>query len=455
LRDDPARDKRAPLMRWLSRSTAFPLATMALALSAVWSRPGPTLLIGGDAGCYARVARELSSRPGSDWLELTLGGQPFYEHPPLGLWVEGLVVTVMGPRPEPLVWLARLYASGTVVMLWLTARRLLAKRGADGSNAGFVVLGALTLPGFLYQSQVAMLEAPLTLCLSVGLWALAGLMGAPSRGAVLVFAVAVTAGFWVKGPPAFVLVGVLGVLAGLRWVPWRWALVVTVSSLVVVWLSATAFDAIRGSRGLDPFFSTWWAKQVVASVTSGRHNPDRDPFFYVGPTLRWYGPAVAALAIGLVARLRGAARLAPTILLLGATLWLGVIVGFSLPVQKYQWYLHPGAAGAALVVGAALMLIPQRLMTPLTGLALVGALVWPLIRLVPWDERLSSTQRSTAALQRASGPEAGDAIADCSSMDPWVSGHLMGFLFRAERVDCDIRPARFRFDGEQLTRQRE
>ncbi len=432
---------------------AFPMATMALALSVIWSRPGPTLLIGGDAGCYARVARELASRPLVDWLELTLGGQPFYEHPPLGLWVAGLVVMALGPEPEPLVWLARLDASATVVLLWLTARRLLVKRGADPSSAGFAVLGALTLPGFLYQSQVAMLEAPLTLCLSVGLWAVAGLMGAPSRGAVAVFVAAVTAGFWVKGPPAFVLVGVLGVLTALRWVPWRWALAASFSSVMVVWLSAIAFDVLRGSQGLDPFFSTWWTKQVVASVTLGRHNPDRDPFFYVRPTLSWYGPAVAALAVGVLARLRGAARLDLTILVLGATLWLGVIVGFSLPVQKYQWYVHPGAVGAALVVGAALRLFPERWVKPLTGLALAGALLWPLIRLVPWEERLSSTQRSTAALQRASGPSVNDVIADCSSMDPWVSGHLMGFLWGAARVDCDQKNARFRFDGEQLTRQ--
>ena len=40
----------------------------------------------------------------------------------------------------------------------------------------------------------------------------------------------------------------------------------------------------------------------------------------------------------------------------------------------------------------------------------------------------------------------GDAIADCSPMDWWVSGHLMGFLWDAKRVDCEM-PAAWRFDG--------
>lgn len=454
----------------LRRPGFFLASTLLLGLSVVWFRPGPTVLIGGDSGCYARVGRELAERPASDWLELTLAHAPFFEHPPLGLWANGVVVSWFGPRPEPLVWLTRLYASLTLLVLAAAAAQVVSRRGTltdalDGPTlAGFTVLGALALPGFLYESQVAMLEAPLTLALAVGLWAIAGLLTSATltddafpRVAVAVFALAVAGGFWVKGPPVFVLWGVVlvAVLAG--WLRWTWALAAISASLTLTVVTVLAFDALRESRGLPPFFSTYLSKQVLASVREGRHNPDPSPFFFVRPTLSWYGPAVGALVLGgLALGLRGGlARWLPRLrveaLVLGAALWLGVIVGFSIPVQKYQWYVHPGLVGAALLVGGVLVLLPATLDRVLAVAALVTALGWPLVRLVPWESRMSETQLQIAALQGASGPRRGDVIADCSSMDWWVSGHLMGFLWDAKRVDCE-QPAAWRFDGKVVVR---
>jgi 4-amino-4-deoxy-L-arabinose transferase-like glycosyltransferase len=450
------------------RSSLFLASTLLLGLSVVWFRPGPTLLIGGDSGCYARVGRELAERPANEWLSLTLAHEPFFEHPPLGLWVNGVVVSWFGPRPEPLVWLARLYASLTLLVLAAAAAQVVSRRGTltdalDGPTlAGFSVLGALTLPGFLYQSQVAMLEAPLTLALAVGLWAIAGMLRSATlsdepfpRTAVTVFVLAVTAGFWVKGPPVLVLVGVLAVAVAFGWLRAKWALVAAGVALSVTLVTALGFDALRESRGLPPYFSTYLSKQVLASVTEGRHHPEPSPFFYVRPTLSWYGPAVGALllgglALGLRVRLaKWLPRLRVEALGLGAALWLGVIVGFSVPVQKYQWYVHPGLVGAALLVGGVLALLPGVVDRLLTVACLVVALAWPFVRLAPWDSRLSETQRQLAALQSASGPRPGDAIADCSPMDWWVSGHLMGFLWDAKRVDCAA-PAAWRFDGKGL-----
>lgn len=444
-------------------------AALLLGLSVVWVRPGPTLLIGGDAGCYARVGRELSERPLDTWLELTLAHEPFFEHPPLALWLEGLVVRWFGPSPAAIVGLARLYASLTLLALAAAAAQLVSRRGRltdalDGPTlAAFTVLGALTLPGFLYTSQVAMLEAPLSLALAVGLWALAGLL-TPSvtgqarlpAGAVAGFAAALLAGFWVKGPPALVLVGLAAVAVALRWLRPGLAALAVGLGLAAIAVTTLGFDAVRERAGLGPFFATWLEKQVIASATHGRHNPDPDPLFYVGPTLRWYGPALGALALGGLAvamrrRLRFLTRLSVEAVVLGAALWLGVVVGFSLPVQKYQWYIHPGLVGASLLVGAVLALVPGRVDRFVTLGCLVAALAWPLVRLVPWESRLSPTQQQTAALQAATGPGRGEAIADCSPMDGWVSGHLMGFLWDARRVSCES-PAPWRFDGQRLDR---
>lgn len=445
----------------------FLAATLLLGLSVVWFRPGPTLLIGGDSGCYARIGRELAERPLSSWLELTLAHEPFFEHPPLGLWVNGLAVSWFGPKPEVLVGLARLYASLTLLVLAAMAAEIVSRRGRmmDVLNgptlAGFTVLGALTLPGFLYESQVAMLEAPLGLALAFGLWAIAGMLKSSTLtheklpvGAVVAFVVSVVAGFWVKGPPVLVLVGVVVVMLVARWMRPSVGLIAIVASLLVVAVSVFAFDALRESRGLAPFFSTYLSKQVLASVTEGRHHPDRNPFFYVGPTLSWYGPAVGALVLSVLAvalkkRLKFLVRVSPEAMVLGAALWLGLIVGFSVPVQKYQWYVHPGLVGASLLVGSVLVLVPVKIDRFIAIGCVVVALAWPLVRFVSWDSRLSETQKQIAALQSSSGPARADAIADCSPMDPWVSGHLFGFLWDAKRVDC-AEPASWRFDGERL-----
>lgn len=439
----------------------FLATTLLLGLSVVWVRPGPTLLIGGDAGCYARVGRELAERDVSQWLELTLAHEPFLEHPPLALWLNGLVVRWFGVSPAALVGLARLYSSLTLLVLAAVAMRLSSRRGSsiDGATLGaFTVLGALTLPGFLYESQVAMLEAPLALALAVGLLAIVGMLKSvaptPERAAITsvgLFALALLGGFWVKGPPVLVLVGVVGVAVVFGWMRPMVAAAAIAAGVGAIVLSVVAFDALRASHGLGPFFSTYLSKQVLASVTEGRHHPEPNPFFYVGPTLSWYGPAVGALVLAAVA-LRFRARLARFSLeamVLGAALWLGVLVGFSIPVQKYQWYTHPGLVGAALLVGAVLALLPAKLDRFLALGCVGGALLWPFIALVPWESRLSETQRQIAVLQSATGPGRGDAIADCSSMDWWVSGHLMGFLWDARRVEC-ADPAPWRFDGQRV-----
>lgn len=429
-------------------------SALLLGLSIVWNRPGPTLLIGGDAGCYARVGRELAERPLTQWLELTLGHEPFLEHPPLGLWMHGLVVRLFGVSPEAQVWLARLYAWLTLLVLGMMGRTLGGARGAQLAAA--FVLGALTLPGFLYESQVAMLEAPLTLALALGLLAIARMVTADRarRSDLILFAVATCGGFWVKGPPVLVLFGVVAIATIARHVSWKAALASIGAAVLLTGVTVAIFEGLRAAAGLGPFFSTYLGHQVFPSINEGRHNPDPNPFFYVGPTLRWYGPGVGALVLGVIAVLARALpfvkeRFVPMAFLLGASLWLGVLVGFSIPAQKYQWYVHPGLVGAALMVGSLIALLPPILERPLTIGCFVAAALWPFIRLVPWEQRLSGTQRQTAVLQAAVGPRRGDAIADCSSMDGWVSGHLIGFLWDARRVDC-TEPASWRFDGAAL-----
>lgn len=434
-------------MRPPSPQRALFFAAGLLALALIWFRPGPVLLLGGDSGIYARLARELAERPLSTWLELSLDGQPWFEHPPLALWLEALAFRAFGATVPVAVAVARAWASLALLLLAFAV---------PPERRPFAALGLVALPGFLYTSQVAMLEGPLTACLALGLWAVLRLTreGQAPRAAWLAFAVALTTGFWAKGPPALVLLGVLAGLVLVRRVPGRRAVGVAALGLAVLTLTVLAFEAARSLSGLGPFFSRYLVAQVATSFVQGRHHPDPSPFFYVRPLLDWYLPGLLAAVGVAVARWRGAWPRVPDDAWAGAWLWGGVVLGFSAATQKYQWYVHPGAVGAALLVGAVLALFPARRHALLARLLLAAAVAWPLVRLVPWDARLTPSERQVWAIQSTAAPPGEDRrVADCSELEAWASEHLMGFAWRAQRVGCGEASA-FSWDGAALTPRR-
>lgn len=454
----------------LAPPRSFFLVTVLLGVSVTWFRPGPRLLIGGDSGIYARIGRELAERPLATWLELTLEGQPFFEHPPLGLWVEAAAFRLFGATVPVAVGVARAWATLSLVLVGIAAWQVAARRtrmvdGLEGPSLGaFAMLGLLALPGYLYASQVAMLEGPLTAALALGAWAVASLLTsrAPEgdtfpRGATLAFSLAVTLGFWAKGPPALVLLGVVAALGALGRIPWGVAGAAALAAVGAVGLTIAAFDALRAARGLEPFFGHYLAHQVWPSLTVGRHHPEPNPFFYVGPVLAWYLPALlvtpVVVGVALARRRRPWTwRLSVELALLGGLLWGGVLLGFSAATQKYQWYIHPGAVGAAFLVGAALALIPSRFERWLSQGALALALAWPLAAFVPWP--LTASEAQVWALQSTPGPPGpGRRVADCSPMEGWASEHLMGFAWRAQRVPCDG-AAEWQWDGRRLEPRR-
>jgi 4-amino-4-deoxy-L-arabinose transferase-like glycosyltransferase len=435
-------------------------------MAVIWFRPGPTLLLGGDSGIYARIARELAERPVSSWWRVTLDGLPFHEHPPLGFWLEAVVFRLLGPTVSSAVTLARLSSSVALVLVGITAWELAARRtrmvdGIEGASLGaFAMLGTICLPGFLYTSQVAMLEATMLTPIALGAWAAASLMAsrAPGgdrfpRGAVVTFATAFTLAFWVKGPPALVLVGVVLALAVLGRVRWSVAVIAIAWALVLTVVTTAAFDAVCRAHGAEPYFTFYFRHQVFPSMTEGRHNPNHDPWFYLPVIANWYGPALASLAViagvGLVRQKRPWAwRLSPELSIVGALLWFGVIVGFSLMTQKYQWYVHIGAIGAGLVVGASLSLVPSRWEPSLTLALLVLTVCWPVVRWLPWA--LTPAQEQLAAVQSTPPFDGADRrVADCSKMESWAAEHLLSFQWKARRVACD-EAAGHMWDGHKL-----
>lgn len=440
--------------RWgaasLSLSSPRVLAGMALfaVLVSVWVRPPPPLLSGADAACYARVAREMVERPLGEWFRVTLGGEDFYEHPPLAMWLESGLFRLLGVSAANAVLFARLLASLLVVLVFAVARRV-----ADARAAVLSVLGLPLLAGFLFESQNPMLELPLTVALGIAVLGAVSLADSPRRGAVL-FAVGFAAGVFIKGPPA------LAVFPVLAWAGWRMRVPVRTLALAaglavgLLALCIGAFEWARVAHGLPPFFSRYFAHQVLKSALEGRHHAVRSPFFYVEPMKRWYLAGLLAVPLAAWAWLRhrreGLGRLAELGLLFVAV----IVAGFSVPVQKYFWYIHPTMLGCAWLLGVALAgLLPVRWERWVCLLGVVAALGYAVaLHVVP--PRVSSIGRELEAVHTlpppAFAPGQPRRIADCTqALGEWKATHLFAFLWSAERVPCDA-PAAWRMEGTSL-----
>jgi hypothetical protein len=262
-----------------------------------------------------------------------------------------------------------------------------------------------------------------------------------------------TAGIFIKGPPA------LAVLPILLWAWWRyrvrWPVVALAVGLagVLLALAVGGFEWARAERGLPPFFPRYLEHQVLQSVVEGRHHPVHSPFYYVTPLRRWHlaGLLALPLAVWVWFRHRPApvARLAELGLLFAAI----IVAGFSVPVQKYTWYIHPTMPGSAWMIGASLAtVLPTRFDRRCAwGLAGVAVLFVGLVKAFP--SRVLSPGAELAAVHSLPPPSFGPTeprrVADCSALGEWRARHLFAFLWDAERVACE-EPAAYRFDGRQL-----
>src|SRR5262249_14622978 len=130
------------------RAWAFLVAATLLALGTVWLRPGPAILRGTDAACYARLSEGLAALPLASWASPRLDGARFDEHPPLGFWLEAAWMRAVGPGPAAAWRWAQVLATLMVLVVGLGAWRI-----GGPTTGGLALVGLSSLPGFLSESQ--------------------------------------------------------------------------------------------------------------------------------------------------------------------------------------------------------------------------------------------------------------------------------------------------------------
>lgn len=201
---------------------AAPALYLALAalVVAIWfaasaSRP----LFNPDEGRYAEISREMLVT--GDWVIPHLDGMPYIEKPPLQYWATALSFRLFGLSE----FAARLYTSltaiGTLLVVWLLARKIWNEQAAWRAAA---ILLSLSL--FVIVGQLLSLDMSLTFYMTLGLAAflLAQCRPENSRWAMPLAWGAIALGVLTKGLvaaaiPAAVLI--LYSLAARDWAVWR------------------------------------------------------------------------------------------------------------------------------------------------------------------------------------------------------------------------------------------
>jgi 4-amino-4-deoxy-L-arabinose transferase-like glycosyltransferase len=430
----------------------LPLVTAAVAvvLAVVWVRAGPPLLLGADSACYARVAREAAERPLSACAEQTLGGQPFFEHPPLALTAESLWFRVFGASAASARSFGRCVATLLVFAVFLVALRL-----AGARSAAFSVLALPLLSGFLFESQIAMLELPLTLGLGI---ATLGVVLLDRRGiaGMLLFAAGFIGAALTKGPPALAAFGVLAWATWRMALPPRTALVATTLALLGLGAAALLYEAARNAQGLPPFIFTYFSSQVFPSIIDGKGLPNRAPLFFVGPIISWYLAGLLMLVPAAWVWSRRATDVGMRRQIeLGFVVAAIILLGQMVPARKAPWYVHPAMIGFAWMMGATASALRKSRIEPwLAGTAIALSTLWTLGVGRNWPLLQPKLRDELVAVHRLPPPYFPPGVphdvAQCSRLGAWAAENTFAFVWRARAVPCGS-PAPYIFDGQKLT----
>jgi 4-amino-4-deoxy-L-arabinose transferase-like glycosyltransferase len=302
-----------------------------------------------DEGRYAEIAREMLA--GGDWVIPHLNGLAYIEKPPLQYWATALSLRVFGQSEFAARFYTACCAFGTLLAVWLLARRLWSLSAAWRAA---VMLSSMLL--FLVMGQLLTLDMGLTLYLTVALagFLLAQAARRPSElGWMLLAWVATALGVLSKGLvaaaiPAAVLVSYSAWARDFS--PWRrlhiaWGLPLFLAITVPWhWLAA---------RRLADFPQFFFVHEHLARYLTPSANREEAWWFFgmvfVLGSVPWTLPALRVMALGWRRHARRS-EFNPTLFLWIWT-WF-VCIFFSLSESKLIPYILPAMPALALLIAS-------------------------------------------------------------------------------------------------------
>ena len=319
-----------------------------------------------DEGRYAEIPREMLSS--GDWIIPHLNGIAYLEKPPLQYWATALSLRVFGQSEFGARFYTALSALGTLLAVWLVARRLWSWAAAWRASAMLYSMGL-----FLVLGQLLTLDMSLTLYMT---WALAGFLLAQTAGEsrrgrgpapgsrehedapsgrrwMLIAWLAAALGVLTKGPVAAVIPAAVLVLYSLSardFAPWRR---LHVSSGLPLFLAIIVPWHWLAQRRLPDFLQFYFLHEHVARyLTPSAHREQLWWYFgavFLLGSVPWTLSALRVIGGGWQRRsARG--EFNPTLFL-----WIWVVfvcVFFSLSDSKLIPYILPAMPALALSVAA-------------------------------------------------------------------------------------------------------
>jgi 4-amino-4-deoxy-L-arabinose transferase-like glycosyltransferase len=375
--------------RWIYGALAALLALLWLATLA--ARP----LFNPDEGRYAEIPREMES--GGDWVVPHLNGLAYIEKPPLQYWATALSFRVLGPSEFAARVYTALTALGTIVLMWLTARRLWSPE--VGWRAAAVLSGMLI---FVVMGQLVTLDMSLTFYMTLSLAAFLRAQRAVRTRPWMLLAWAATGlGVLTKGLVAAAIPAAVLILYSLYsrdWSPWRrlhakWGLpLFLVITVPWHWLAA---------RRLPDFLEFFFVREHLARYLTPIADRQEPWWFFGGVFLAgsmpWTLSALRVLGGG------WRRRAAPGGFNATLFLWIWVVfvgVFFSLSDSKLMPYILPLMPALALLIAALPSQALERDFLFTAILTLIAGLGLGLASL-NWASVIASSDRSTYLLPLA------------------------------------------------------
>jgi len=308
-----------------------------------------------DEPVYGQVGREMARAGWAGWLTPHLGGQPWFDKPPLFYWLSALSMRAWGVSE----WSARLPSAVLAVALVAAthalARRCFPQERRAGLWAGFALA---TCVQFFLLARAAVTDMTLALTLTLALGALY-VWTQTGRGRWVALAGAMTGlAALTKGPVALVLIGVQAVAyLLLTRQPRRLLSAALWGGLALCLLVALpwygAMIRLHGRLFVDGFLGA----NNVTRYLQAEHSATSSPLFFVPVLLGGFFPWSLLLpGASVVAWRQGRAVWAERkadnpALFLG--LWIALVfVFFSASQSKLITYIFPLYPAAAVLVGA-------------------------------------------------------------------------------------------------------
>lgn len=314
----------------------IPLAFASLLLSL-----GNGSLASWDEAIYATVAKEIVLS--GDWFHLTLGGEQWFDKPPLAIWMTALFYKLFGINEFAARLFSALCGAGAVIVTYLLGTKLYGRW--TGFLGAFVLLNSTH---FLRASRFGMMDGPLLFFLTLALYCF---WRGRERNRWFIFSgIAVGLAFLVKGFAAILFFPV--VIAYCLWAD-ELAMLANSSFWVGVMIAvavALPWHLFELFSNRNAFMEDVVVRHLVARTTSAIDGHTGNWYFYIRTFINKYHPwaLVGVFSVPFfVFRAAKERELEETFMVA----WIGTILLIVTLVRtKLPWYIVPAYPAASITV---------------------------------------------------------------------------------------------------------